>query len=71
MKPDWKDAPEWAIAWAVDADGQAFWHELPPEAGDVEWQSDGEVAKDHLRPWDKTLEFRPTPIAHENKGGRE
>lgn len=71
MKPDWKNAPDWAIAWAVDADGQAFWHALMPEAGDVEWHSEGEVAKDSPKPWDTTLDFRPTTTADEDKGELE
>ncbi len=31
MKPDWKDAPEWAQWLAVDPDGSWFWFEKEPE----------------------------------------
>lgn len=71
MKPDWKDAPEWAIAWAVDADGKAFWHEFPPEIGDVEWLSDGEVSRDTPKSWDKTLQFRPSIFDKNSDGEQE
>ncbi len=30
MKPDWKDAPEWANWLAMDGDGVWFWYELEP-----------------------------------------
>lgn len=31
MKPDWKDAPEWAQWVAMDADGDWWWYENKPE----------------------------------------
>lgn len=37
MKPDWKDAPEWANWLALDDDGDWVWHESRPRrnpAGD-------------------------------------
>lgn len=30
MKPDWKDAPEWANWLAMDEDGYWYWYELEP-----------------------------------------
>ena len=30
MKPDWKDAPEWAKYLAVDGDGQWYWYQCQP-----------------------------------------
>ena len=30
MKPDWKDAPEWAQWLAMDEDGEWYWYENPP-----------------------------------------
>lgn len=30
MKPDWKDAPEWANWLAMDDDGEWWWFELKP-----------------------------------------
>lgn len=34
MKPDWKDAPEWAKFLAEDADGTWWWYEAEPEQGE-------------------------------------
>lgn len=31
MKPDWKDAPEWANWLAMDKNGEWFWYEDQPE----------------------------------------
>ena len=31
MKPDWKDAPEWAGWLVMDGDRYWFWHEHKPE----------------------------------------
>ena len=33
MKPDWKDAPEWASWLAMDEDGDWFWYESEPKLG--------------------------------------
>lgn len=30
MKPDWKDAPEWAEFLALDGDGEWYWFEREP-----------------------------------------
>jgi hypothetical protein len=30
MKPEWKDAPDWAQWLAMDADGTWFWFEVEP-----------------------------------------
>lgn len=30
MKPDWKDAPEWANWLAMDGNGRWYWHENKP-----------------------------------------
>jgi len=30
MKPDWKDAPEWANWLAMDDDGEWYWYEIEP-----------------------------------------
>lgn len=30
MKPDWKDAPEWANWLAMDDGGEWWWYELKP-----------------------------------------
>jgi hypothetical protein len=55
MKPDWKDAPEWAQWVAMDGDGKWFWHADKPVWIDFMWQSNGQVANVAYR----TLERRP------------
>lgn len=27
LEPNWDDAPEWAMYWAVDSDGQSGWYD--------------------------------------------
>jgi len=41
MKPDWKDAPEWAKWLAMDEDGSWYWYEKEPYSGDGEWYGAG------------------------------
>lgn len=45
MKPDWKDAPEWAMWLAQDCNGDWYWFEEKPHAigyGDAfEWYANG------------------------------
>ena len=43
MKPDWKDAPEWAEHLARDSDGEWRWFEFEPEPDDLigYWRSRG------------------------------
>lgn len=63
MKPDWKDAPEWANYLAMDVDGQWHWYEAKPEthASDNGWWS----VKGRMyfagrgAAWMDTLEHRP------------
>lgn len=61
MKPDWKDAPEWAQWLAMDGDGVWYWHQCQPEWEDSlgEWRS-GETIESaaFFRPTD-SLESRP------------
>lgn len=59
MKPDWKDAPEWALYRATDSDGTTYWHETSPVWNeDVgEWLSDGDVQTSHKDC--ESLESRP------------
>ena len=45
MKPDWKDAPEWANYFAMDPDGRWYWFENEPEFTDQEWYADGKYAE--------------------------
>lgn len=65
MKPDWKDAPEWANWLAMDQDGEWIWHEHEPEQGGRYWLSveRGRRAKAGETRWQDTLEQRPQPAA--------
>lgn len=60
MKPDWKDAPEWANWLAMDDSGAWYWHEEKPEWLRDEWVSDGYIIDaSTTRSGDNTLEARP------------
>lgn len=61
MKPDWKDAPEWARWLAMNDDGVWHWYENAPELFWLAWSvGDGKVAiAGRNRDWDLTLEQRP------------
>ncbi len=44
MKPDWKDAPEWANYLAQYPDGYWFWYEVKPYSMDNGgWYVDGDT----------------------------
>jgi hypothetical protein len=60
MKPDWKDAPEWAKWLAMDEDGQWHWFDIEPALGHKMWYPVGgcdETAE--LEDWNLSLEHRP------------
>ncbi len=71
-KPDWKDAPEWAMWVAQDLSGKWFWYESEPKThfGIFCWTNQIKTPG-HVEPagsrdapvrnnqWDKTLERRP------------
>lgn len=61
MKPDWKDAPEWANYLAMDSNGEWFWYECPPESGSKTWIVSGGdytyAEQDYS--WTETKEARP------------
>lgn len=67
MKPDWKDAPEWAQWLAMDEDGEWVWFQKKPEASDDNgdgfwWAPVGEACYANVvggGRWDETLEARP------------
>jgi hypothetical protein len=75
MKPDWKDAPEWAQYVAMDEDGDWYWYELKPELLDTCWLQSVSGQFDLVRfpfpEWQDSLEERPgqtivsEPISHE------
>jgi hypothetical protein len=64
MKPEWKDAPEWAKYLAMDEDGRWWWYELEPFGGQHGW-FDGKFAMQTkakvktTNHWHETLEERP------------
>lgn len=61
MKPDWKDAPEWAQWLAMDDDGSWYWHETKPYIELGYWYSD-EAMAEIVSPinWTESLEGRPS-----------
>lgn len=61
MKPDWKDAPEWADYLAQDKRGTWFWYENEPyNDGKHCWWSSGQEEPAVTSPdWKQTLEKRP------------
>lgn len=60
MKPDWKDAPEWANWLVMDFCGNWWWHEMEPRYNGKDWASDGDMilAAEGLVTWG-SLEARP------------
>ncbi|AVO23691.1 hypothetical protein [Xanthomonas phage XPP1] len=62
MKPDWKDAPEWARYLAMDNDGVWVWYAVEPHyvVDTGRWASDGEeyIPRSSVAP--TTLEGRPS-----------
>lgn len=62
MKPDWKDAPEWANYVAMDRDGAWCWYQLEPAASSGAWETSGgkyEYAVGSTISYRDTLEARP------------
>lgn len=62
MKPDWKDAPEWANWVAMDSNGLWFWYEKEPVTVDYrEWICSGKALQVPIPgpDWDETKEKRP------------
>jgi len=68
MKPDWKDAPEWAQWLACDEDGNWYWYEEKPDCVNDEcgWSTRvgaifdyaGCINGDICENWKETLEGR-------------
>lgn len=58
MKPDWKDAPEWANWLAMDYNHEWFWHENEPFIDHRVWES-GRIQSAGVVDFKKTLEKRP------------
>ncbi len=67
MKPDWKDAPEWAQWLARDKDGRWFWYKDEPEIvryipdPDMWHSKNGQDYEEVIdeKPWYESLEERP------------
>jgi len=63
MKPDWKDAPEWARFVAQDDDGDWYWYESEPQAGSHSWVEHGNgrilFAAESAADWRDTKGRRP------------
>lgn len=61
MKPDWKDAPEWAQYLAMDADSNWYWFEYQPSIHrNIWWDERGRVEDAFLSDnWQESLEQRP------------
>lgn len=62
MKPDWKDAPEWANWLAQDGNGAWWWYEDKPLTinGEIVWKPNGKCREAQVcLQWQDTLEQRP------------
>jgi len=59
MKPDWKDAPEWAQYVAMDRDGTWYWYEVYPSKFHDSWISSYKNEHCIVRGWEESLEERP------------
>ena len=62
-KPEWSDAPAWAMWVAMDGDGFWFWHQEEPKANYTceDWESEGliKLACEEAIVWDESAERRP------------
>ena len=60
MKPEWKDAPEWANYLAQDNDGMWYWYEFKPytDNGDKWHYNKGKCQIASISTWKDTLEKR-------------
>lgn len=61
MKPDWKDAPEWAQWLAMDSDGYWYWYSHEPYVITEGWVNDiSNIAYAGCsKPWHLSLTGRP------------
>ena len=63
MKPDWKDAPEWAEWLCMDDGGEWYWFENKPVKGCGLWRVADDESKWRLAfSWEESLEPRPAAI---------
>lgn len=67
LRPDWSQAPDWAMWWAVDANGRTNWYEVEPRrigelwsvARSDKWTAGGDVDLPLGIDWRQTLQRRP------------
>jgi hypothetical protein len=61
VKPDWKDAPEWANYLAMDDNDEWYWHEYDPFFRGPFWKARmGRYERCNNNPhWTETKEARP------------
>jgi hypothetical protein len=60
MKPDWKDAPDWAKYTAMDKNGAWFWYEFKPVQNISGWTKiNGKIENACINNWQKTFKERP------------
>lgn len=61
MKPDWKDAPEWASYLAMDQSGDWYWFEARPFQIGHEWSGGAGNMEftGTCTPWSATMCSRP------------
>jgi hypothetical protein len=59
MKPEWKDAPEWAQWAAQDFDGDWYWFENKPIQLEFGWASSTGRIQNINQDWRESLERRP------------
>lgn len=60
MKPDWKDAPDWAMWLAQDTNGDWYWYEIEPTFMGDEWSpNDGRACKAGSSDFELAPEPRP------------
>lgn len=57
MKPDWKDAPDWAQYLAMDEDCSWYWYEFKPTLSRLLWSPGKGLV---MSAGDRTLDFADT-----------
>lgn len=66
MKPDWKNAPDWANYWAMDWNGQCCWYENLPVKDFSSWRTKDGMSKIIATNWEDSLEPRPSSRVQED-----
>ena len=63
-QPDWSQAPDNAMYWAMDGCGQCHWYEREPDVCDSQWDWGGVIKQtdtgyDYQGDWRNSLRKRP------------